>query len=161
MHIDWKAVFVPEISLLELILRGSLMYLLLFALLRYFLRRQQGTMSVMDLLLMVLIADASQNAMAGGYKSVPEGLVLCGTIMAWSFLLDWLSYRYPAVRKWLEPPPLALIRDGQLQRRHLRQEMITEEELKSHLRQQNVEDYNQVKLCYLEPDGQISVIKWA
>jgi len=70
-----------------------------------------------------------------------------------------LSYRYSAVRKWLEPPRLAFIKKGQLQRRHLSQEMITEEELLSHLRQQNLEDYSQANLCYLESDGQISVIQ--
>jgi uncharacterized membrane protein YcaP (DUF421 family) len=113
----------------------------------------------MDLLLIVLIADAAQNAMASDYKSVPEGLVLCGTLIGWNYLLDWLAFRSPTLRRWLEPAPLALVRHGRIQRKNLRQELITEEELRSHLREQGVSDLQQVEIAYMEPDGMISVIK--
>jgi uncharacterized membrane protein YcaP (DUF421 family) len=60
----------------------------------------------MDLLLLVLIADAAQNAMAGEYHSISKGLVLCGTLFGWNFLLDWLAYRYDWVARLLECFPL-------------------------------------------------------
>jgi uncharacterized membrane protein YcaP (DUF421 family) len=157
--IDWHSLFVPQTSLVALVIRGSVMYVMLFALLRLVVRRHIGALSIPDLLLIVLIADAAQNAMAGDSKTISEGVVLCGTLIAWSHAFDWLAFRFPSVGRWLDPPPLALIRHGRLQRHHLRQELITEEELTSQLRQQGIEDVRGVKLAFIEPDGHISVIK--
>ena len=89
--IDWRAMFVPTGSLVELVLRGSFMYLLILAGFRVF-RRDAGSLSVSDLLVVVLIADAAQNGMAGEYKSLTEGALLVATIFGWNHLLDWLSY---------------------------------------------------------------------
>jgi uncharacterized membrane protein YcaP (DUF421 family) len=159
MDVDWQKLFVPDTPALELVLRGSVMYLALFSVLRLLVRRHVGSMNLMDLLLMVLIADAAQDAMAGEYRSISDGLVLCGTLIGWNYLLDWLAYRFPSFGRLLEPPPLPLIRDGQLQRRNMRLELLTENELISHLREQGIEDFKTVKTAYIEPDGGISVIK--
>jgi uncharacterized membrane protein YcaP (DUF421 family) len=156
--VDWKAVFVPTVSIAEIILRGTVVYLILFALLRLR-RREAGTLGIADLLVVVMIADAAQNAMASEYKSLTEGIVLVGTIVLWDYTLDYLSFRFPAFRRLLSPPPLPLIKDGRLLRRNMRQELITVEELKSHLREQGIEEIAAVKKCYMESDGQISVIK--
>lgn len=78
-QIDWKSVFIPSVGILEIVLRGTIIYLVLFVLLRL-LRRGTGAVAVTDILLIVLIADASQNGMAGEYKSVTGGLVLVATI---------------------------------------------------------------------------------
>jgi hypothetical protein len=85
--IDWRAMLVPTGSLPELIVRGSLMYRLILAGFRVF-RRDAGSLSVSDLLVVVLIADAAQNGMAGEYKSVTEGVVVVATIFAWNYALD-------------------------------------------------------------------------
>ena len=159
LQIDWKSVFVPEVALLEIVLRGTFVYLLLFFVLRV-LRREAGALGISDLLVVVLIADAAQNAMASEYKSVTEGAVLVGTIVAWDFLLDWLGYRFPAVQRLLRPAPLPLIKDGRVLRQNLRKEMITMEELLGQLREQGVERVEEVKRCCLEGDGHVSVIKY-
>ena len=158
LAIDWKAVFVPETSLAEMVVRGTLVYLLLFVVLR-FLRRGAGALGISDLLVVVLIADAAQNGMAGEYKSVTEGAVLVATIAAWDYSLDWLGYRFEAVGRLLRPAPLPLVRDGRALRMNMRKEMITMEELLSQLREQGVESVEEVKRCRLEGDGHVSVIK--
>ena len=158
MQIDWTSMFVPSIHLAEVFLRGTIIYLLLFFLLRLF-RREAGAIGISDLLVVVLIADAAQNAMASDYKSITEGAVLVGTIVFWDYFLDWLGYRIPAVRRILRPAPLLLVKDGRLQRRNMRQEMVTEEELMGLLREQGIENLEEVKKSYLEADGHISVIK--
>jgi uncharacterized membrane protein YcaP (DUF421 family) len=66
-QIDWTALFIPTVPLVEIILRGTLVYLLLFAVLRV-LRREAGGLGIADVLVIVLIADASQNAMSSDYK---------------------------------------------------------------------------------------------
>lgn len=159
MAVDWATLFVPKGSLVELFIRGSVMYMSLFFIFRFVVRRQMGTIGLMDLLLIVLIADAAQNGMTADYKSIPEGIVICSTLIAWNYLLDWLAFRSPKFRRWLEPPALPLVRNGRVQRKNLRDQLITEEELRSHLREQGVQDIKEVALACMEPDGNISVIK--
>ena len=149
--------FIPSLHLGEIILRGTVVYLFLFTLLRV-MRREAGAIGISDLLVVVLIADAAQNAMGSDYKSITEGLVLVATIAFWDYFLDWLGYRFPAVRRLLRPAPLLLIKDGRIQRRNLRKEMITEEELMGQLREQGVESVEEVTKSYMEGDGHISVI---
>ncbi len=156
--VDWKQAFVPTTSLLEIFIRGSLMYLALFAILRIVLRREAGTVGITDLLVIVLIADAAQNGMASDYKSITEGVFLVATIVFWSYFLDWLSYHFPSLRRFLQPPTLTLIKKGQMLRQNMRKELITEEELMGHLRQQGIEKVEDVKKAYMESDGRISVI---
>ena len=157
-QIDWKSVFTPTVNVVEIFLRGTIIYLFLFLILRL-LRREAGALGISDLLVVVLIADAAQNAMASDYKSITEGIILVSTIVCWDYFLDWLSYRYPLMRRLLRPPPLLLIKDGQVQWRNLKQEMITQEELLEQLReQQGVETFKEVQKCYLEANGQVSVI---
>src|ERR1044072_8983556 len=150
--------FVPTGSLLELIVRGSLMYLLILAGFRIF-RRDAGSLSVSDLLVVVLIADAAQNGMAGEYKSLTEGGVIVTTIFAWNYLLDWLAYRSRFLYWLLHPPSLLLIRNGQIQFRNLRSQLITKDDILEQLRQQGGEIVSGVRKCFLESDGRMSFIR--
>ena len=155
---DWQGMFVPRVGVGELVLRGTIMYLFILALMRVF-RREAGTLSIPDLLVVVLVADAAQNGMSAEYRSVTEGAILVGTIFTWNYTLDWLSYRSPLIRRLLAPPPLPLIKNGTLLRRNLKSELLTVADLLSQLREHGVDDVRQVKRCYIEPDGRLSVIK--
>ena len=157
-YVDWKSVFVPTVHLAEIFLRGTIVYLFILLVLRI-LRREAGALSISDLLVVVLIADAAQNAMASEYKSITEGLFLIATIAFWDFFLDWLSYRVPSIHRLVHGSPLVLIKNGRLQRQNMKQEMITEEELMAQLREQGVETLEEVKKSYLEGDGHVSIIK--
>ncbi|MBA2724042.1 MAG: DUF421 domain-containing protein [Methylibium sp.] len=159
MDLDIAELFGLSVSPLELVIRGSAMYWFLFALFRFVMRRDVGSIGIADMLLLVLIADAAQNAMAGGYESITDGFILVATIAGWNYLLDWTAFRFDRVRSIVEPPPLLLVRDGQLLGRNLRRERLSVEEFKSELRQQGMEDWSGVKKAYMESDGQISVVK--
>ncbi len=143
----------------ELILRGSAVYWFLFVLFRYVLRRDIGSIGIADVLLVVLVADASQNAMAGPYESVADGFVLVGTIAGWNLLLDWASFHSRWLRKLVDPPPVVLVRRGRMVRRAMRHELITVPELMSKLRQEGVEKLAEVKVARMECDGELSVIR--
>jgi uncharacterized membrane protein YcaP (DUF421 family) len=156
--IDWRTLLVPAGNPLELVLRASLMYLLILAGFRVF-RREAGSLSVSDLLVVVLIADAAQNGLAGEYKSLTEGAIVVATIFAWNYALDWLAFRSRFAHWLLHPPSLLLVRNGRILARNLRSEMMTKDDLLEQLRQQGVEDFRSVKKCYLESDGKISVIR--
>ena len=114
IDIDWTGLIVPQVSVLEIILRGSVMYLALFLLFRLVLKRESGAVGITDLLVVVLIADAAQNAMAAEYTSLTDGLLLVATIIFWAYALDWLGYRVPFVQRLVHPRPLPLITDGRL-----------------------------------------------
>jgi uncharacterized membrane protein YcaP (DUF421 family) len=151
--------FAVTVSPLELFLRGSVMYWFLFVVFRTVLKRDVGAVGIADVLLLVLVADAAQNAMSGEYKSVSDGLILVSTILGWNLVLDWASYRFHGIRRLVQPKELCLIRDGRLVHRNLRREMLTEEDLRSKLRMHGVEDFSEVRAAYMESDGEISVLK--
>jgi uncharacterized membrane protein YcaP (DUF421 family) len=153
----WHDVFVPTHSILEMFVRGTIMYLVIFLLLRFVLKRQLGGVSPPDVLLVVLLADAAQNGMADEYRSVTEGVFVVSTIIFWNFAIDWFEYHFPAMERLLRPAPLVLIKNGQILRRHMRQELITMDELMSKLREEGVRSPSEVAQAYMEPDGNISV----
>lgn len=159
MSLDWGAIFGLTVSPLELVVRGTAMYLFLFLIFRVVVRRRIGAVGMADILVLVIIADAAQNGMAGEYRSVTEGAILIGTIIGWNWLIDWVNFKVPALQSWLEAPPLLLVDDGRILYRNLRHEFVTEEELKSKLREKGVEDVRQVAKAHMEPDGTVSVVK--
>jgi uncharacterized membrane protein YcaP (DUF421 family) len=159
MSVDWGELFKLSVSPLELVVRGTAMYLFLVVLFRVVVRRRIGSVGMGDILLLVIIADAAQNGMAGEYRSITDGFILVATIVLWNHLLDWLIFRVPRLQTILEPPPLLLIADGRILWRHLRQENVSEMELRSKLREHGVADPHEVAKAHMEPDGQITVIK--
>jgi len=158
---DWNAMFVPAVGLFEIVLRGTIMYLVLFAILRFLGRRQAGHFGPADLLVIVLIADAAQNALGAEYRSVTEGILLVSTLVAWDYALDWAAWRFPALRPILKAPSLKLVENGRILRINLRAEMLSVDELMSQLREEGIEDVKEVKLARLEGDGRLSVIRQA
>ena len=158
-QLSWSEIFVPTHSIMEMIVRGTIMYLGIFTLMRFILKRQTGGLSIPDLLLVVLLADAAQNGMAGEYHSITEGIVLVATIIFWNLAIDWIGYHVPFVERLAHPAPLLLIKDGQVLRRHMRQELVTMDELMSKLREEGIASPADVIEAYIEGDGNISVKK--
>lgn len=157
--INWSEMFSFTVSPFELMIRGTLIYLLLFCLFRFIVRRDTGSLSVQDVLVLVIIADAAQNGMSTEYKSVLDAFVLIGTIVGWDALLNYLSFRFKPMRRIVFPHPICMVKDGVKQKSNLRRQLITDEELYQMLRQHEIEDLAEVRRAYLEPDGQITVLK--
>jgi uncharacterized membrane protein YcaP (DUF421 family) len=147
-----------ETPVWQIILRGSTVYWLLFLLFRFVVRRDLGAVGIADLLVLVLVADAAQNAMAGDYRTVGDGAVLILTLIGWNVAVDWLGYHVSWLQRLAEPRPLPLVREGKVLSRNLERQSISEKELLSKLRQHGCEKFEQVKAATLEPDGEVSVI---
>lgn len=156
--VDLANIVTFTVSPLELVLRGTLMYWFLFILLRFVLRRDVGSLGISDFLFVVIIGDAAQNGMIGSATSATDGMVLIGTLVFWSYMLDVASFQFPAIRRFTSAPRLCLVRDGKLQRKNMRREFITDEELNAKIRHEGVEDVATVKRMYLEADGEMSLI---
>lgn len=156
-HVNWSQLFIPSGSLVEIVIRGSVIYLLLFAAMRLLPRRQVGGLVATDLLIIVLIADALQNAMAGQYKSITEGIVLAAVIFAWAYVIDWLDYRFPHLNI-AAAGPLPVVRNGRFVRRNMARERVSEEEILSALRLHGLDSTEKVAAAYIEGDGRFSVL---
>lgn len=160
MHdIDWNALLTFSMSPLELFIRGTVMYLFLFFIFRFVLHRDVGAVGIADLLVLVIIADAAQNAMSSGYESIPDGIILVSTIAGWNYLFDFLSFHSIRFRRVADPGPICLVKNGTKLKRNMRREFITDDELMAALRDHGVDSLDEVKGAYLESDGQISVIR--
>lgn len=156
---DIVKAFTPDVSLFEMVARGAIVYLAIFVLLRVLLRGRLGTMTVSDLLVLVIIADAAQNAISANYTSITDGIVLVTTIIGMSVLFDWLGYHVPAIGRFVHPQRKALVVNGRVIRKALAAELMTEDELMTQLRLGGAEQINEVKAAYLEGNGEISVIR--
>ncbi len=156
-QVDWQQLFLPQVSVLELVLRGSLVYLVVVVILRFMPSRQVGGVGISDLLVVVLVATAAQDAMATDDSSITGGLVLVATIIGWSYLLNWFSYKFPHFQRFLNPSPQLLVKDGQVFEQNMERGLISKRELMSQLRQQGVHSLNEVDRAYIEGDGRISI----
>jgi len=155
--IDWHQLFVPNTSLAEIAIRGSVIYLLLFTVMRFLPRREVGGMAASDILVIVLIADAVQQGMAGKYESITEALVLAGVIFFWATVLDLVDYHFPQLNL-SEPGPVCVVSNGRLLRRNMRRQKVTVEEVMSQVRQHGLQELSEVRVAYIEGDGHFSVV---
>src|ERR1700712_192075 len=159
MDIDLDAVFKLTMPIVELFIRGSVMFWFLVIVFRVVLRRDVGSMGITDFLFVVLLGDAAQNGMIGEGTSASDCIVLISTLVFWNVLIDWATWRFPAVEKLFAARRLCLVRNGQRNRRNMRREFISDHELMSKVREAGLEDLSRVKVMYLESDGEISLIR--
>jgi uncharacterized membrane protein YcaP (DUF421 family) len=156
---DIQEIFILQAGFTEMIVRGTTMYWVLYALLRISGRRDLGSLGVADMLVLVLVADAAGNAMSGDSYSLGDGIIVVATIVGWSYLLDRISYHVPVLRRLLEPQRVCLVRDGHIVVPGLRREHISRSELMEQLRLKGVDSLAKVKRAYLESTGEFSVIQ--
>ena len=154
---DWADIFQLETPLLELLARGSAIYLGVLVLMRLMPRRAGGELARMDLVFLLLIAEAATHGF-GEYSTVADALIVIVTLMAWDQLINLLSYRIPFIERLVSASAIEVVRDGRLLRRNMRREYLTEDELMSFLRQQGIDDLAEVKSARVESEGKISVV---
>ena len=159
-EIGWADLFIPTHSVAEMVVRGTLMYLALFIIFRFVVNRQRSAVGISDVLVIVLIADAAQNAFSKEYRSITEGVVLVLTIILWDLCIDWLEYHWRPIAWLVRPPSVCLVRDGRFVAAAMRNEMLTREELLAQAREQGILRVSQIKLAQMEPSGNISFITY-
>lgn len=159
LYINWSELFTLETPLVELLVRGTILYVGLLLLMRLMPRRTGAELNLMDLIWVLLVAEAASHSM-GDYTSILDGIVLIVVYMLWDYIINFLSYHVPAIERVLSPPPLLIIKEGRLLKRNMRKEFLTEEELMSYLRAEGIEDVKEVKKAYVEPEGEITAITY-
>jgi uncharacterized membrane protein YcaP (DUF421 family) len=159
LETDWGRLFTLEMSLPEILLRGTLVYVALVLLLRIILKRQCGKLSLSDPLVVTLVAGVCRNPLVRDSYSIPDGLLVVSVVLFWSYACDWLSYHSPFLHKVLHPPPVLLIRDGVVLQENLRRELMTPSQLRQQLRLKGILDCRQVAEAWIEGDGHISAVR--
>ena len=148
-------------SLLDVAIRTAIVYVFIVAALKFGGQRDVGQMSRLDLIVLLVIADAVQNAMVGENTTLLGGLVAAGVLVALDRGLRYLEHRSKAAEKAIEGEARMLIRNGAILGKALRDEDISTDELMAALRKHGVIRPEQVELAVLETDGSISVVPFA
>jgi len=147
-----------DINALEIIARTVIIYGALLVALRVAGKRELGQMTPFDLVVLLLISEAVQNAIIGGDLSLTGGLIAAGTLIGANYGIAKARDRLHWVRTLVEGSPTELVRDGKLLRENMRKENVELEELMMEIREHGLADLKEVRLAVLETDGSISVV---
>lgn len=139
-------------------LRTLIIYSVVLLGLRLSGKRQIGQMTPFDLVLLLLISNAVQNAMTGPDTTVLGGILSAGTLLLANAVLGYTRFRIPGLLNVVEGHSTTLIREGKVITANLRHEELTQEELIAALREHGIESASAVSLATLEVDGSISVV---
>jgi uncharacterized membrane protein YcaP (DUF421 family) len=141
----------------EFILRGLIIYVFLLVLLRLTGKRQVGQLAPFDLVLLLVLSNAVQNAMNGGDNSVTGGIISATTLIFANALVGRLTYRSKTIERLIEGRPEILIHNGKLYTDVMEREQITHHELNAALRAAGCACVEEVHCAILENTGQITV----
>jgi uncharacterized membrane protein YcaP (DUF421 family) len=150
--------FVPDISLVEKMLRAFLVFVFLVAALRLGGKRELGQLNVLDLTVLLLVSNTLQNAMIGADNSLTGGVVGASTLFVANYLFVRLVFRSGTARRLLEGSPLVLVEHGRVVPEALRREAIREQELRSAALERGFERLEDVDLMVLEPNGHLAIM---
>lgn len=142
----------------ELVLRAAVVYVAVLFLLRLAGKRELGQMTPFDLVVILVIANAVQNAMTGPDTSLLGGIIVATTIVVLNTIVSRFGTRVPFFSRALLGSPTLLVHDGALIERHLAREGITREEVQMAAREHGIESLADIRSAVLEVDGSISVI---
>jgi uncharacterized membrane protein YcaP (DUF421 family) len=142
----------------DIVLCTVVVYLVILVGLRLAGKREIGQMTVFDLVVLLLIANAVQNAMVGPDTSLAGGILAAVVLLALNALVAQLRLRWPRLRRMVEGSPTLLVLRGEVITDHLRHEGLDQETLEAALREHGVADLSEVEMAVLEIDGSISVV---
>jgi uncharacterized membrane protein YcaP (DUF421 family) len=138
--------------------KTSIIYLFLVIGLRLTGRRQLGQMNLYDVVLVVVLANAVQNAMVGDDNTLVGGIVAAIVLLLWNRFFSFLMHRSSRAERLLVGGPIILVNDGKYLDERLRREGVTREQVQAAMRSHGVGDVAEAHMCILEADGTISVV---
>ena len=142
----------------ELIVRAVVVYVFLLILLRVTGKRQVGQLAPFDLVLLLVLSNAVQNAMNGGDNSVIGGMISAATLVVLNLIIGFATYKSKKLEHLIEGRPQVLIHNGKLFPEVMAQTMLTHHELQAALRQNGCLTVDEVHSAIMENNGAISVV---
>jgi uncharacterized membrane protein YcaP (DUF421 family) len=141
------------LPVLEKLARPVIVYLVLVVLLRLFGKRELAQLNPFDLVVLLSLSNTVQNAIIGDDNSVTGGVIGAFSLLAINWLVVRVLFSSKRLTHALEGSSAVLILNGQLDRKAMEHESLTQEELLSVIHKQGFEDFDQVRKCELEPNG--------
>ena len=154
--------FIPEISIIEKIVRPLIIYFFLLIAFRLAGKRELGQMTPFDLIVLLTISNVLQNAMIGPDNSLTGGLIGGLALFCANGLVARLTVRFPGVARLFEGEPTVLIENGRILRKNLKREVMTQAELERAIRKHDLDpatDLPLIKRALLEQDGTVTIIR--
>jgi uncharacterized membrane protein YcaP (DUF421 family) len=142
----------------EFILRAVIVYLFLLVILRLTGKRQIGQLAPFDLVMLLVLSNAVQNAMNGGDNSITGGVILVCTLISINYAVSWLTFRSKRMAALIEGRPLMLVHNGHVDLRAMRKVQLTMHELDAALRAEGCCNVDEVHFAMLENNGHITVV---
>ena len=142
----------------EFVLRGFVVYLFLLVFLRLTGKRQTAQYAPFDLILLLILSNAVQNAMNAGDNSLLGGLILAATLIICHMLLSRLGFYFPGLARFIDGQAQVLVDQGQVNAALMRRELITREDLDAALRAGGCLQLHEVERATLETDGHITIV---
>ena len=147
----------PSLPWWEFVLRGVIVYMFLLVILRVTGKRQTGQLAPFDLVLLLVLSNAVQNAMNGGDNSVSGGIISATTLIALHYAVAFMTFKNKTLEAWIEGTPRTLIHNGVLNEEVMRSELLTRHELAAALRSAGCSEIGHIRVATLENNGQITV----
>jgi len=140
------------------VVRAVVVYVFLIVILRLTGKRQVGQLAPFDLVLLLVLSNAVQNAMNGGDNSLTGGLISATTLVGLNWIVGWATFRSKRLEKLIEGRPIILIHDGQVRHDALNRVKMTTHELKAALRAEGCAREADVRFAIVENNGHVTVI---
>lgn len=144
--------------ILDIVLRSLAVYAFMVIAVRVFGKNQLSQLNAGDVILLLLISNAVQNAMVGSNSSLQGGLVAAVVLFVANFILKKFIFKNQKIKELIEDRPYILIKDGTVFPDVLKKVQISDDELEEAVHEHGIEKISEVKLAILEVDGNISVI---
>ncbi len=143
---------------MDLVLRTAFVFFLILLLTRAVGRRELSSMEPFDLILVVVIGDFVQQAVAQSDYSLTGATIVIVTLGLLSVGVGWLSFRFKRLRPVLEGEPIVIIADGRLIERNLRAQRMTKDEVAAEARLQRIGSFEDIRWAVLESNGKMSFL---
>jgi uncharacterized membrane protein YcaP (DUF421 family) len=143
---------------LKIALSCVTIYLFIIVFIRLFGKKELAQLSVTDLVFILLISNAVQNAMVGSDSTLVGGLIAAASLFVVNFLFKFVIYKFPQFGSLVQGSSLLLIYKGELHQKNLAKARITLQELEEAIREHGVMKIVEVDLAVLEVDGNISIL---
>lgn len=144
---------------MELILRATVVFWLIWLLLRAAGKRELSEMTPFELILLMVMGDLIQQGVTQEDMSLTGAALAITTMLIWAIALGYATFRWPGARRTLESSPVLVVRDGRIDRRMLRMQRLTEDDVLVEARREGIADLADVRFAVLESDGRLSFVR--
>ena len=144
---------------MEIVLRATAMFFVLFLLLRIMGKRELSQMTPFELIVLIVFGDLIQQGVTHNDFSLVGAILAIVTMAFWALALSWLTYWLPRAESILDGEPRVIVRDGQIVRENLRRDRLTRAEILSEMRLSGIAHLDDVAWAILEPRGKMSFIR--